>query len=221
MTFQGTTTFGYKEWAGPLVSLSGTSITVTGASGSVLDGQGARWWDTKGSNGGKTKPKFFYAHKLISSTITGITIKNSPVQVFSINGAQNLALNGITIDNSAGDAGGIGHNTDAFDVGSSSGVTISGANVKNQDDCLAVNSGSVRSNVPNMQDSLLTSTHQDITFTGGTCSGGHGLSIGSVGGRDDNAVSNVLIENSTITNSDNGMPPHPHPISPPLPPKTC
>ena len=46
---------------------------------------------------------------------------------------------------------------------------------------------------------------QNITFSGGTCSGGHGLSIGSVGGRDDNTVSNVLIEDSTVTNSDNGV----------------
>ena len=40
--FVGTTTFGYKEWAGPLVSFSGTSITITGASGSVIDGNGAK-----------------------------------------------------------------------------------------------------------------------------------------------------------------------------------
>ena len=116
---------------------------MTGASGSVLDGQGARWWDGKGSNGGKKKPKFFSAHKLISSTITGISILDSPVQVFSIDGSQSLALNDITVDNSAGDAGALGHNTDAFDVGDSTGVTISGAKVKNQDDCLAVNSGTV------------------------------------------------------------------------------
>lgn len=67
---------------------------------------------------------------------------NSPVQVFSINGADTLTLDSITIDNSAGDSAG-GHNTDAFDVGSSNGVTISNANVQNQDDCLAVNSGTV------------------------------------------------------------------------------
>ena len=58
VTFEGTTTFGYKEWEGPLVSVSGTKINVVGASGSVLDGQGSRWWDGKGTNGGKTKPKF-------------------------------------------------------------------------------------------------------------------------------------------------------------------
>ena len=147
VVLSGTTTFGYSEWEGPLVSISGTGITVTGAAGSVLDGQGKRWWDGKGSNGRKTQPKVFYAHSLTSSSISGITIKDSPVQVFSINGAKTLTLTGITIDNSAGDGSAGAHNTDAFDVGTSSGVTISGANVKNQDDCLAINSGTVCCNL--------------------------------------------------------------------------
>jgi polygalacturonase len=59
--------------------------------------------------------------------------------------------------------------------------------VYNQDDCLAVNSGT------------------QITFTGGYCSGGHGLSIGSVGGRSDNTVDTVNILDSQIVNSDNGV----------------
>lgn len=114
-------------------------------------------------------------------------MKNTPVQGFSINTVTDLTLDHITIDNSAGDVTNGGHNTDAFDVGSSTGVTISNANVKNQDDCLAVNSGT------------------DITFTGGTCSGGHGISIGSVGGRSDNVVKNVKILSSSISDSDNGV----------------
>lgn len=72
-------------------------------------------------------------------------------------------------------------------MGTSTGVTISNAVVHNQDDCLAVNSGS------------------DIMFTGGSCTGGHGLSIGSVGGRDNNDVSNVRIEKSSIAASQNGV----------------
>ncbi|KAH8811882.1 putative extracellular polygalacturonase [Xylogone sp. PMI_703] len=185
--FEGTTTWGYKEWSGPLVSISGEDIVVTGASGHSLNADGARWWDGQGSNGGKTKPKFFYAHKLTgTSSITGLNIINTPVQVFSINGASGLTVDRVTIDNSAGDSGG-GHNTDAFDVGESTDITISNANVKNQDDCLAVNSGT------------------NIVFTGGTCSGGHGISIGSVGGRDDNTVSNVRISSSTVKNSQNGV----------------
>ncbi|KAF1999780.1 glycoside hydrolase family 28 protein [Amniculicola lignicola CBS 123094] len=185
--FSGTTTFAYKEWEGPLISVSGTKITVKGASGHVIDGNGAKWWDGKGSNGGKTKPKFFYAHSMKQSTITGLNVKNTPVQAFSINSATDLVVDKVTIDNSAGDSGELGHNTDAFDVGSSTGITISNANVKNQDDCLAINSGT------------------NIVFTGGTCSGGHGLSIGSVGGRSDNDVSGVIISNSKISNSDNGV----------------
>jgi galacturan 1,4-alpha-galacturonidase len=45
----------------------------------------------------------------------------------SINSATTLTVSGLTMDNSAGDT--LGHNTDAFDVGSSIGVTISGANM--------------------------------------------------------------------------------------------
>ena len=47
--------------------------------------------------------------------------------------------------------------------------------------------------------------NQSITFTGGTCSGGHGLSIGSVGGRSDNTVETVTFENSVVKNSANGI----------------
>ncbi|RDW69756.1 putative endopolygalacturonase E [Coleophoma cylindrospora] len=182
--FEGETTFGYEEWSGPLVSVSGTDITVTGASGSYLNGNGADYWDGEGSNGGKTKPKFFYAHDLYSSTITDVYIQNAPVQVFSIDTASDLTLTGITIDNSAGDAEGA--NTDGFDIGSSTSITISGANVYNQDDCVAINSGT------------------DITFTGGVCSGGHGLSVGSVGGRSDNVVDTVNFLSSEVKNSQNG-----------------
>lgn len=124
------------------------------------------------------------------------------------NGAQTLTLSDVTIDGSAGDSAG-GKNTDCFDIGklwqpamstlgqllillfslpgSSDGVTITGATCKNQDDCVAINSGT------------------NIKFTGGTCSGGHGLSIGSVGGRDDNTVKTVEFSSSTVSNSMNGV----------------
>lgn len=57
VTVQGTISFGYKEWEGPLISVSGTNIKFIGASGHVIDAAGQKWWDGKGSNGGKTKPK--------------------------------------------------------------------------------------------------------------------------------------------------------------------
>ncbi|KAL4788912.1 glycoside hydrolase [Aspergillus venezuelensis] len=186
VVFEGETTWGYEEWEGPLLQIKGNSITIKGASGAKLNPDGARWWDSEGSNGGKTKPKFFYAHSLTDSTITDLYIENTPVQAVSINGCDGLTVTDMTIDSSDGDDNG-GHNTDGFDIGESSNVKITGAKVYNQDDCVAVNSGT------------------DITFSGGTCSGGHGLSIGSVGGRDDNTVDNVTFEDSTVSNSDNGI----------------
>ena len=144
--FEGETTFGYEEWSGPLVSVSGTDITVTASSGAYLNGNGADWWDGEGSNGGKTKPEFFWAHNMISSTISNIYILNSPVQVFSVDDSTDLTFSDITIDDSAGDSAGAA-NTDGFDIAASSYVTITGANVYNQDDCVAINSGTVRYNV--------------------------------------------------------------------------
>jgi polygalacturonase len=98
----------------------------------------------EGGNGGKTKPKFFAAHDLTGgSSITGIKITNTPVQAVSINGCDGLTITDMTIDDSAGDVGDLGHNTDGFDIGSSNNVVIDGAKVYNQDDCVAVNSGTV------------------------------------------------------------------------------
>ncbi|KAJ5612282.1 hypothetical protein N7510_005476 [Penicillium lagena] len=184
--FEGETTWGYEEWDGPLLQISGNKITIEGASGAYLNPDGSRWWDGEGGNGGKTKPKFFYAHDLTSSTITNLYIENTPVQAVSIDNANGLTITDMTINNEAGDTAG-GANTDGFDIGDSTNVVITGANVYNQDDCVAVNSGT------------------DITFENGVCSGGHGLSIGSVGGRSDNTVSTVTFKNSEVKSSVNGI----------------
>ncbi|KAH7141076.1 glycoside hydrolase [Dactylonectria macrodidyma] len=181
VVFKCTTTWGYKEWTGPLLKISGKKINIDG-SGATLNADGARWWDGKGGKGGKKKPKFFAAHSLTDSTINNLYIKNTPVQAVSINRVNGLTINGMTIDDADGDSQG-GHNTDGFDIGDSTGVTINGAKVYNQDDCVAINSGN------------------DITFSGGLCSGGHGLSIGSVGNRANNVVDTVKFLNSQVTKS--------------------
>jgi galacturan 1,4-alpha-galacturonidase len=120
------------------------------------DNTDLRFWNL--GDGGKTKPKFFYAHSLTgASSITGLNVLNTPVQAFSIDSSTGLTLADITIDNSAGDANSLATNTDAFDVGSSASITISGAKVQNQDDCLAINSGKVRYQDVFVSSNLLTS----------------------------------------------------------------
>ncbi|KAJ3095211.1 hypothetical protein HK100_005887 [Physocladia obscura] len=173
-----------------LITVGGAGITFQGDSSNpaILDGSGAGYWDGQGSNGGVAKPKFFSLKTTATSVIKNIKIVNAPVQCFSIS-ASDTTLDSITIDDSAGDAltsTGItyAHNTDAFDV-SGTNVAIINSWVHNQDDCLAIKTGT------------------GFNFFNNTCIGGHGISIGSIGSGD--IVSTVLVKNCTVENSLNGI----------------
>jgi len=186
VTMAGDISFGNKSWAGPLLTVSGTSITFNG-NGHKFDGGGPFYWDGKGLNGGTTKPDPMMKIKM-SGTFENVHVVNSPARVFSVGNDDPLTLTGLVIDNSQGDApnsmsGGLaaGHNTDGFDV-SASDVTIQNNQVHNQDDCLAINKGT------------------NIVFKGNSCTGGHGISIGSISSGV--TVSGVVVSGNTITNND-------------------
>jgi len=130
---------------------------------------------------------------MISGTIKDLYIQNWPVHCFDITGCDLMNITGLTLNNTAGYApnsisSGLpaAHNSDGFDISSTTNLVLSNSTVINQDDCVAVTSGT------------------NITVTGMTCSGGHGLSIGSVGGKSDNTVTDITFSNSTISNSQNG-----------------
>jgi polygalacturonase len=88
-----------------------------------------------------------------------------------------VALGDQPNSNSGGKAA--GHNTDGFDC-STHDLVIQNSVIKNQDDCLAINKGT------------------NIVFKGNTCSGGHGISVGSVDS--DATVSGIVISGNTIIN---------------------
>ncbi|ETL36164.1 hypothetical protein L916_11831 [Phytophthora nicotianae] len=183
ITFEGTTTFGEEEWDGPLILLTGNDLTVTGSG--TLDGQGSWYWE-KGTS--ISKPVFFRLKKVLSSTLENFNIKNSPYRTFSILDCEDTTLTGLTLDSSAGD--GTAKNTDGFDLSRNVRLTISDCTVYNQDDCLAMQSSN------------------DTTFSGNTCSGGHGISIGSLGGdsvTESDIVSGLTVKNNKIVDSVNGI----------------
>lgn len=64
-------------------------------------------------------------------------------------------------------------------------MTIQNSIVKNQDDCIAMNNGS------------------NIVFKNNQCSGGHGISIGSIASG--KTVSGVTISGNTVTSSTYGL----------------
>lgn len=137
---------------------------------------------------------FFVIKKTYDSKITGLNIQNWPTHCFYVNGNYNLEMSDITLDNSDGDAANsesdgdpAAHNTDGFDISSSDTVTLSNIWVHNQDDCVAVTSGS------------------NIVIDGIYCYGGHGLSIGSIGGKSNNTVDGVTFANAQVVDSQNGV----------------
>ncbi|XP_018329622.1 polygalacturonase-like isoform X2 [Agrilus planipennis] len=186
ITFKGIIRFEYAEWEDDLIVVSGSNITVIGEPGHQFDCHGERWWDGQGGNGGKSKPKFFRTTNLNYSTVTGLNVRNTPKHVFSVTHCNHVVFSNIIIDNLDGDSRG-GHNTDGFDLNENNDITIQNSQIFNQDDCFAIGSGT------------------NCNFFHNHCSGGHGISIGSVGGRRNNVVQNVHVKNCTVVNSENGI----------------
>jgi len=194
LTFAGTTTFAYTNWTSDLIDIGGANITVTSAPGAIIDGNGQAWWDGQGSNGGILKPDHFIVLKATgTSLVEKLHIRNWPTHCFDVTSSSGLTMTGITLDNSAGNApnamsSGLpaAHNSDGFDVSTCTNMVIKDSTVINQDDCVAITSGT------------------NITVSGLVCDGGHGLSIGSVGGKSNNNVTNVLFTDSIVKNSQNG-----------------
>jgi len=158
-------------------------LTVKGSG--TLDGQGAWYWKQGSSI---TRPVFFRLSKVVKSTLSGFTIKNSPYRTFSILSSSYTTLSGLTLDSSAGDD--LAKNTDGFDLSKNNYVTITGNKIYNQDDCLAMQSST------------------NTVFSSNTCSGGHGISIGSIGGTSvssSDTVSGLTVKNNKIIDSVNGI----------------
>ncbi|KAF8070022.1 polygalacturonase [Lyophyllum atratum] len=189
VNLNGDIKFGNLNWAGPLFMVSGTSITFNG-NGHTFDGGGPFYWDGLGGNGGVVKPAPMMKISM-SGTFQNVKVLNSPARTYSVSNPAPLVMTGLTIDNSLGDlpnsnSNGLaaGHNTDGFDA-STTNLTIQNSVIKNQDDCLAINRGS------------------NIVFKGNTCSGGHGISIGSIASGV--TVSGIVISGNTIINNDQAL----------------
>ncbi|KAJ7157375.1 polygalacturonase [Mycena filopes] len=176
VTMTGDITFAKTTSAGPLITFDTDNILFNGGDHKI-NGNGALYWDGQGTNGGVAKPHPFVKFKGFG-TFEDVTVLNSPAQAISVGTTGGAAIiQGITVDNSAGDAGALGHNTDGFDISASS-VTVSKCVVKNQDDCFAINSGST------------------LVIEDNTCTGGHGISIGSIA--TGKTVSGVTIARNTV-----------------------
>ncbi|KAH8834080.1 polygalacturonase [Flagelloscypha sp. PMI_526] len=184
ISMTGDVSFAKTAVSGPLFAFNTKGATFTG-NGHTFIGNGELYWDGQGGNGGVFKPGPLLKFTGYGS-FTGFNVKNSPVQAVSIGVRDGQStFSNIVIDNSAGDVNSLGHNTDGFDLGSTHDVAITNTKVYNQDDCFAVGKGS------------------NIVISNNYCSGGHGISIGSIS---TNAYAeNVTISGNTVVNNKWGL----------------
>ncbi|KAF5379882.1 hypothetical protein D9757_007172 [Collybiopsis confluens] len=168
-----------------LDGIQGATIhSVTGSG--LLDGNGVPYWVEWNSNPSYSRPQVLLLIEGGSDiTVENLLVRNPPNVFMSANGgATNIHYSGLTMQ--AIPSGGVTpKNTDGFDVGPASQVTINNVSVENQDDCVAFKGGA-----------------NFVTVTDITCSGSHGLSVGSLGeGTTGNSVTNVLVSGATMKTS--------------------
>jgi len=152
----------------------------------LIDGSGQKYWDYFASNKTYRRPLLLFSDNATSVTFTKLTLQNAPMMFFTVKGGStnikisDLVLSAVSTSNNKPS------NTDGFDIGECSYVTLNNIHVTNGDDCVAFENGANHIAVDNI-----------------TCIGSHGVSVGSLGlaaGRP-YTVQNVYISNIRMINS--------------------
>ncbi|ROV96564.1 hypothetical protein VMCG_07776 [Cytospora schulzeri] len=160
-------------------------LTVTSKTGSgVFDGNGQDAWDRFAEDSSYARPTLFYIDGSSNVAISNLRFKNPP-NVFhsSTGGSSHITYTDITLD-ATSKSDNPPKNTDGWDIGDSTYVTINGASVLNDDDCVAFKPSANYVEV------------YDIT-----CNGSHGISVGSLGKSNTDTVKNVYVSGATMIDS--------------------
>jgi galacturan 1,4-alpha-galacturonidase len=177
-------------WAGRttffmLRNVTGATIRSTTGSG-LIDGSGQAYWDYYASNKTYKRPSLLYLSNVSNVSLTNIRLKDAPNVFVSVKDSSvntkfsELVLSAISTSKNQP------LNTDGFNIGDSSYITLSNIQVTNDDDCIAFQSGANYISVQNI-----------------TCIGSHGLSLGSLGffAGHTYEVKNVYVSDAKMINS--------------------
>ncbi|OMO83650.1 Glycoside hydrolase, family 28, partial [Corchorus capsularis] len=154
-------------------------LIITG--GGTFDGQGASAWPYNTCAKDPHCPalpvtlRFDFVNKSTINRITSINSKNAHFNIF--------ASHDITIQNVTLSAPGDSPNTDGIKIADSTGIQIFDSNIGTGDDCVAMLPGVENINISNVN-----------------CGPGHGISIGSLGGKpNEKNVTHITVRNSNLT----------------------
>jgi len=163
--------------------VGGSFSSVTGSG--VIDGSGQAFWDYFASHKEYQRPLLLFFNGVTNVTFTNIKLMNPPTMFVTVKGnSANVKLSNLVltaISKSANPP----KNTDGFDIGECSNVTLTNMHVTNGDDCVAFENGA-----------------NYVTVENFTCIGSHGISVGSLGGDAGRAyiVQNVYVSNAKMIN---------------------
>ncbi|CAL5868936.1 uncharacterized protein PFLUO_LOCUS3164 [Penicillium psychrofluorescens] len=156
--------------------------SVTGSG--VVDGNGQDAYDLFAEDSSYQRPTLLYITGGSNIQVSGFRQKNPPNVFNSVNGGStNVVFSDLELD-AASNSDNPPKNTDGFDIGDSTSVTLTNIKVTNDDDCVAFKPGA-----------------DGVTVTRITCTGSHGLSVGSLGEGSDDTVKNVYVSGATMINS--------------------
>ncbi|KAF5383596.1 hypothetical protein D9615_003576 [Tricholomella constricta] len=166
-----------------LTNVSGATVHSKTGTG-LVDGNGVPFWQKFASDSSFARPTLMYINGGSKIIVEDLTFKNAPNVFHSVvGGATNIIYRGLTLKAVATPTA-TPKNTDGFDIGASTYVTVTRTTVQNQDDCVAFKAGV-----------------NYVTVTDITCTGSHGLSVGSLAKTNNDVVSNVYVSGATMIDS--------------------
>ncbi|KAL7629493.1 hypothetical protein AAE478_001014 [Parahypoxylon ruwenzoriense] len=165
--------------------ITGAKVYSSTGSG-VIDGNGQNAYDRFADDSSYNRPTLWYITGSKNIIIQNLRFKNAPNVFHSVTGgSSNVQYLDIKLS-ATSKSSNRPKNTDGWNVGASTYVTISGATVVNDDDCVALKPGA-----------------NYATVTDITCTGSHGISVGSLGNKHGatDTVQNVIIDRATMIDS--------------------
>ncbi|XP_059639020.1 exopolygalacturonase-like [Cornus florida] len=160
------------------------NLTITG--GGTLDGQGASGWPYNNCGKGQCPG--------LPASLTLNFIKNSEISHINSLNSKNVHLNifachGLNISHVGISAPGDSPNTDGIHFGVSTHIRISVMDIATGDDCISLSSG-----------------NSNIHISKSFCGPGHGISVGSLGGSDEEErVTGLTVTNCTFRSTLTGV----------------
>ncbi|TPX08698.1 uncharacterized protein E0L32_009887 [Thyridium curvatum] len=168
-----------------LDKIAGATVVSTTGSG-LIDGSGQAAWDRFARDKTYRRPTLFYVSGSRDVVVDNMRLINAPNVFHSArDGSANVRYTRNTLS-AVSSSGNPPKNTDGWDIGAASHVAVERSSVVNDDDCVALKPGA-----------------DYVTVTDITCTGSHGISVGSLGGGagKTDSVTNVYVSGATMVDS--------------------